>query len=72
SPSFSEADSDRVVIGLAISLPLNLVDALDMVEDDCFDVGAYSFTDFINFLLILFSELQRAIDMRLYPSHVVD
>nr|GEW75613.1 reverse transcriptase domain-containing protein [Tanacetum cinerariifolium] len=36
-----EADSDRGVIGLAISLPLNLVDALNLVENDCFDVGAY-------------------------------
>ncbi|GKC70444.1 hypothetical protein Tco_1116327, partial [Tanacetum coccineum] len=35
------ADSDGGVIGLAISLPLNLVDALDLVEDACFDVGAY-------------------------------
>ncbi|GJR61867.1 reverse transcriptase domain-containing protein [Tanacetum coccineum] len=34
-----EADSDGGVIGLDISLPLNLVDALDLVEDDCFDVG---------------------------------
>nr|GEZ89277.1 hypothetical protein [Tanacetum cinerariifolium] len=36
-----EVDSDRVVFGLAISLPLNLVDELDLVEDDCFGVGAY-------------------------------
>ncbi|GKC88038.1 hypothetical protein Tco_1148687 [Tanacetum coccineum] len=33
-----KADSDRGVIGLAISLPLYLVDALDLVEDDCFMV----------------------------------
>nr|GEZ86511.1 hypothetical protein [Tanacetum cinerariifolium] len=52
-----QADSDRGLFGLAISLPLNLVDALDLVEDDCFDVGAY--------------ERQRACDMRLYPSRVV-
>nr|GFA35763.1 hypothetical protein [Tanacetum cinerariifolium] len=37
SLSSSEADSDGGVIGLAISLPLNLVDALDLVEDDRFD-----------------------------------
>nr|GEX11605.1 hypothetical protein [Tanacetum cinerariifolium] len=36
-----EADSDRGVIGLAISLPLYLVEALDLVEDDCFDGGVY-------------------------------
>nr|GFD19559.1 hypothetical protein [Tanacetum cinerariifolium] len=36
-----EADSDGGVISLAISLPLNLVDALNPVEDECFDVGAY-------------------------------
>ncbi|GKB23151.1 retrovirus-related pol polyprotein from transposon TNT 1-94 [Tanacetum coccineum] len=36
-----EADSDGGVIGLAISLPLNLVDALYLVEDGCFDVGAH-------------------------------
>nr|GFA34499.1 hypothetical protein [Tanacetum cinerariifolium] len=41
SLSSLEADSDGGVIGLAISLPLNLVDALDLVEDDWFDVGAY-------------------------------
>nr|GEX89096.1 hypothetical protein [Tanacetum cinerariifolium] len=34
-------DSDGGVIGLAISLPLNLVDTLDLVEDACFDAGAY-------------------------------
>ncbi|GKA73639.1 hypothetical protein Tco_0779941 [Tanacetum coccineum] len=37
SSSSSKADSDGGVIGLAISLPLNLVDTLDLVEDDCFD-----------------------------------
>ncbi|GKC74842.1 hypothetical protein Tco_1120725 [Tanacetum coccineum] len=36
SLSSSEADSDEGVIGLAISLPLCLVDALDLVEDACF------------------------------------
>nr|GEY28304.1 hypothetical protein [Tanacetum cinerariifolium] len=36
-----EADSNGGVIGLAISLPLYLVDALDLVEDDCFDGDAY-------------------------------
>ncbi|GKG13278.1 hypothetical protein Tco_0350238, partial [Tanacetum coccineum] len=36
-----EANSDGGVIGLAISLPLYLVDALDLVEDDCFDGCAY-------------------------------
>ncbi|GKF77493.1 hypothetical protein Tco_0229963, partial [Tanacetum coccineum] len=41
SLSSSKADLDGGVIGLAISLPLNLVDALDLVEDDYFDGGAY-------------------------------
>ncbi|GKD62695.1 hypothetical protein Tco_1300204, partial [Tanacetum coccineum] len=41
SLSSSEADSDGGVIGLAISLTLYLVDALDLMEDDCFDGGAY-------------------------------
>ncbi|GKG21724.1 hypothetical protein Tco_0384319, partial [Tanacetum coccineum] len=36
-----EADLDGGVIGLAISLPLYLVDALDLVEDDFLDGGAY-------------------------------
>ncbi|GJQ91125.1 hypothetical protein Tco_0002264 [Tanacetum coccineum] len=40
SLSSSKADSDGGVIGLAISLPLYLVDALDLVEDDYFDGGA--------------------------------
>ena len=44
--SFLEADSDRGVIGLAICLPLYLVDAWDQVEDDCFDDGAYELCDF--------------------------
>nr|GFB19867.1 hypothetical protein [Tanacetum cinerariifolium] len=41
SLSSSEADLNGGVIGLAISLPLYLVNALDLVEDDCFDGGAY-------------------------------
>nr|GEW85243.1 hypothetical protein [Tanacetum cinerariifolium] len=41
SMSSLEADSYGGVISLAISLPLCLVDAFDLVEDDCFDVGAY-------------------------------
>ncbi|GJW61389.1 hypothetical protein Tco_0110724 [Tanacetum coccineum] len=39
SLSSLEADSDGGVIGLAIYLPLYLVDALDLVENDCFDGG---------------------------------
>ncbi|GJT40220.1 retrovirus-related pol polyprotein from transposon TNT 1-94 [Tanacetum coccineum] len=39
SLSSSKADSDGDVIGLAISLPLYLVDALDLAEDDYFDDG---------------------------------
>ncbi|GKF02157.1 hypothetical protein Tco_0029080 [Tanacetum coccineum] len=39
SPSSSEPNSDGGVIGLAISLPLYLVDALDLVEDACFNGG---------------------------------
>ncbi|GJV47903.1 hypothetical protein Tco_1438115 [Tanacetum coccineum] len=41
SLSSSEADSDGGVIDLAISLPLCLVGALDLVKDACFDGGAY-------------------------------
>ncbi|GKC03939.1 hypothetical protein Tco_0995549 [Tanacetum coccineum] len=36
SLSSLEVDSDGGVIGLAICLPLNLVVALDLVEDDCY------------------------------------
>nr|GFB77307.1 hypothetical protein [Tanacetum cinerariifolium] len=36
-----EADSGGGVIGLAIFLPLYLVDALDFVKDYCFDGVAY-------------------------------
>nr|GEZ09514.1 hypothetical protein [Tanacetum cinerariifolium] len=36
-----EANSYGGVIGLAIFLPLYLVDALDLVENDCFNDGAY-------------------------------
>ncbi|GJY35274.1 hypothetical protein Tco_0420652 [Tanacetum coccineum] len=32
-------------VGLAISLPFYLVDACDVVEDDCFDGGAYDLDD---------------------------
>ncbi|GKF99193.1 hypothetical protein Tco_0297976, partial [Tanacetum coccineum] len=39
--SSSEADSDGGVIGLAISLPLYLVVAWDLVGSEAFDVGAY-------------------------------
>ncbi|GJV81842.1 hypothetical protein Tco_1517712 [Tanacetum coccineum] len=38
SLSSLKADSDGGVVGLAISLLLYLGDALDPVEDDCFDV----------------------------------
>ncbi|GKF84581.1 hypothetical protein Tco_0249479, partial [Tanacetum coccineum] len=41
SLSFSEADSDGGVIGLAISLPLCLVVAWDLDGSKTFDVGAY-------------------------------
>nr|GFD00470.1 hypothetical protein [Tanacetum cinerariifolium] len=46
SLSSSKADSNGGVIGLAMSLPLNLVEALDLVEDDCFGVDAYGLSDF--------------------------
>nr|GEZ80605.1 hypothetical protein [Tanacetum cinerariifolium] len=39
SLSSSKVDSNGGVIGLAISLPLYLVDALDLVENDCFYGG---------------------------------
>ncbi|GKB65706.1 hypothetical protein Tco_0921892, partial [Tanacetum coccineum] len=41
SLSSSESDSDGGVTGLAISLPLCLVDVLELVEKDCFGAGAY-------------------------------
>nr|GFC24098.1 ribonuclease H-like domain, reverse transcriptase, RNA-dependent DNA polymerase [Tanacetum cinerariifolium] len=41
SLSSSEANSYGCVIGLAISLPLNFVDELDLVKDNCLDGGAY-------------------------------
>ncbi|GJT28199.1 hypothetical protein Tco_0908474 [Tanacetum coccineum] len=78
--SSSKADSDRGVIGLAISLPLYLVDALDLVEDDCFDDGSYGLEILVldNKHMDMFKqqqqvlmERQRSCDMRLYPSHVV-
>ncbi|GJX89855.1 hypothetical protein Tco_0343181, partial [Tanacetum coccineum] len=40
SLSSPEADSDGGVIGLAISLPLCLVVAFDLVGSDVLDVGA--------------------------------
>nr|GFC79700.1 hypothetical protein [Tanacetum cinerariifolium] len=39
SLSSLEANSDEGVTGLAIFLPLYLVDALDLVKDDYFDGG---------------------------------
>ncbi|GJX92454.1 putative ribonuclease H-like domain-containing protein [Tanacetum coccineum] len=46
SLSSSEADSNGGVIGLAISLPLNLVDALDLVEDDFFSPPKIDLSNF--------------------------